>query len=700
MIEILIDNRLRIAKGALPPAVLRELRFLFTHANPMYHRQRAMGFLYTNEPRVLTTWGETSTHDTFPRGGLASIRQALDAAGIEHDEIDQRTSGGKVGSFTGDWVTPKIIPDHRVQLWPHQQRIVQTILQREQALVRSGTGCIAGDTMIGINRAGKGAQVRLDHIVHMHHDGKGRTARWFRAVPPHRRVWDPEVPTFVRARMDDGTVRLVRMLDAYVSGYKQVFELRLVSGHCVQATKDHRFLTQRGWVRLGELQQVSDSVYAELSDCCTELSQIDSIRKMGELPTYDLTLEAPHNFLANGIVVHNSGKTTALLGAIAAVQLPTLVIVWDSRLLEQWQERIEKEMGIARKDLGLVQGKKHKLRPITMAMQQTLQRLPPSELQALMAQFGFVAGDEIQRAAAKTYEYVFDAVTARFKVGVSANETRKDGKDPLIYDQFGQVAIEIATHEIVKAGFVVDVHIRLLPTQFDAPWYRELKEHNEELEEGETKERPDFGRLIDEMTSNEARNRLIAEFVAARVQEGRRMFVFTHRVQHAIVLDSLLTGLGVRSGRMLGAPENRTEFNATKRALGQGTKDVGVGTYQAIGVGQDIPAVDAGFATTPIHTNKQAVGQIKGRMCRAADGKTEGVLYVAYDPIAMGAYPARALAKLSSDTRIFDDVPGLWVPVRDYLKTRRIGDGETISGSEPQQSGSPFASAQRRYPKR
>lgn len=43
----------------------------------------------------------------------------------------------------------------------------------------------------------------------------------------------------------------------------------------------------------------------------TELSKIISITKVGERETYDLTVaDDPHNFIAEGIVVHNCGKTT------------------------------------------------------------------------------------------------------------------------------------------------------------------------------------------------------------------------------------------------------------------------------------------------------------------------------------------------------------------------------------------------------
>jgi RecA/RadA recombinase len=48
---------------------------------------------------------------------------------------------------------------------------------------------------------------------------------------------------------------------------------------------------------------------------------IVSIKPVGERSTYDLRMEAPYNnYIANDLVVHNSGKTTLALHAIAAVQ--------------------------------------------------------------------------------------------------------------------------------------------------------------------------------------------------------------------------------------------------------------------------------------------------------------------------------------------------------------------------------------------
>jgi hypothetical protein len=50
-----------------------------------------------------------------------------------------------------------------------------------------------------------------------------------------------------------------------------------------------------------------------------ELDVISAITEIGEVETYDIMMDAPyHNFIANGFVVHNSGKTGALASLAAA----------------------------------------------------------------------------------------------------------------------------------------------------------------------------------------------------------------------------------------------------------------------------------------------------------------------------------------------------------------------------------------------
>lgn len=277
-------------------------------------------------------------------------------------------------------------------------------------------GCLAGPTMIGINRAGKGSQMRLDRIVAAHNGHQ----------PPGQggRRWDPDIPTYVQRAVGD-TIRLGRLLNAWESGDKMTYLLTTEGGRSIAATDEHPFLTDTGWAKLGDLGvgeplvvnagqgskgrtkpqyadtytrhhprqrkakggwrvpthrlaaeatlngldfdeyvrilrtdpdraatltyltpdvtvhhrnhdhtdnrpenlQILTGGQAEHADHHGEggdnvLAQagrdpIASIKPVGVVPTYDLEVaDDPHCFVANGIVVHNTGKTTFLTGSI------------------------------------------------------------------------------------------------------------------------------------------------------------------------------------------------------------------------------------------------------------------------------------------------------------------------------------------------------------------------------------------------
>jgi replicative DNA helicase len=136
---------------------------------------------------------------------------------------------------------------------------------------------------------------------------------------------------------------------AFPTGVKQTFRLTTKLGRSVRATGNHKFLTVDGWKRLDELTEddclaipqnelstsearaleltedrlfelhtgdttatVSAPVVKSESDIQTTLQgdiywdQIATITPDQAEEVYDLTVPGPHNFIADGIVVHNS----------------------------------------------------------------------------------------------------------------------------------------------------------------------------------------------------------------------------------------------------------------------------------------------------------------------------------------------------------------------------------------------------------
>lgn len=179
-------------------------------------------------------------------------------------------------------------------------------------IIAAPPGCLVGDTMVGINRAGKSFQLSIKEL-NCRING-GRTGG---------RIWRDDIITQIRVRAEDGIIRLASIKSVMYSGDKPVYTLGLKSGRTLTGTIDHPILTDIGWVELGKLVK-GNKVYVESTsqkkqgkkerNYYTILDEVISITPSGIQPTFDIeVINEPHNFLANGIVVHNTGKTSLAL---------------------------------------------------------------------------------------------------------------------------------------------------------------------------------------------------------------------------------------------------------------------------------------------------------------------------------------------------------------------------------------------------
>lgn len=340
-----------------------------------------------------------------------------------------------------------------------------------------------------------------------------------------------------------------------------------------------------------------------------------------------------------------SGKTTTMLYAAATIKLNTLVVLPSVKLMLQTAGVVEALFSLSPNDVGIIRGQTRRLKPITLATQQTLwQRIRDEDRDY----FGAVMVDEAHHAAAKTFQAVIDQFPCRYRIAYTADERRKDRKEFLVYDAFGDVLHETTRDRCEESGAIVDVEVRIVMTNFrDEVYARDA----------------DFGRLVERMITDEERNEIVMGIVREE-SASEKVIVCTHRREHVRELQVQMIGEGISSGQMLGgdAPGDASEFERTRSGLRDGGVTCGVGTYEALGEGIDLPAVAVGIASTPITSNRQRFNQYRGRLCRPSEGKTQGRLYVVFDRHVFGE---RALANvLAWNKTVRVRVQGKWVDAR------------------------------------
>ena len=144
------------------------------------------------------------------------------------------------------------------------------------------SGCLSGDTPIYLPDAGACRPI-----------GELIGSPGFRVLALNTATWrfEPKV-----------------VCNSFATGRKPIFALTSRLGRRVHATANHRFLSPRGWKRLDQLV-IGDRLALQAgmpgrSDVWWD--ELVSVEPAGDADVFDLTVEDMHNFVAGGIVAHNS----------------------------------------------------------------------------------------------------------------------------------------------------------------------------------------------------------------------------------------------------------------------------------------------------------------------------------------------------------------------------------------------------------
>jgi superfamily II DNA or RNA helicase len=293
-----------------------------------------------------------------------------------------------------------------------------------------------------------------------------------------------------------------------------------------------------------------------------------------------------------------SGKTIIGLYIIAEKKQPTLIIVHRKRLAEQWTERVESFLGIAKREIGIIGGGKVRLgKQITIATIQSLNKIAQSsDFVKIERAFGTILVDECHHVPAQTYRNTISKLHSFFLYGLTATPFRKYNDGKLIFIHLGESIAEIMDQDIAnqpKARIIVRNTNVFIP-------------FNVKTDKLET--------LSKMLVHDSVRNKLILDDVINEVRNSRKSVIITERKDHIEALNQFLKQSYETIA--LSGDDAESMRRAKWKLLEEGHFQVLITTGQYFGEGSDLSQISCVFLAYPFSFEGKLVQYI-GRVQRS-----------------------------------------------------------------------------------
>ena len=340
--------------------------------------------------------------------------------------------------------------------------------------------------------------------------------------------------------------------------------------------------------------------FGPLKSTTREVSQTDSkfwefvgtIRDNQKEVVNSYLLPEPHDGVIS--LQTGGGKTVCALYIASQLKLPTIVLVHNTFLRDQWVERIKAFLPKAR--IGFVQGDKLDIEnaDIIVGMLQTVSQrdYPVSTYNRI----GLVIVDECHHIATESFSHTMTKLTSKYMLGLSATLERKDRLMHVIHWFLGPLLYKSNTGDKVDEKVAVEVF------EYDPKdeKYNEVIYNNSGV--------MFTSLMVNKVAEYGPRNKFLTELITDIYQEPeRQLLVLSDRVDHTKALFDLLpTDIQEKAcilGRNVKA-ETRAEWCSTKRIL--------LATYAMCKEGFDVATLN----TLVIATPRPDVDQIVGRILR------------------------------------------------------------------------------------
>ena len=291
------------------------------------------------------------------------------------------------------------------------------------------------------------------------------------------------------------------------------------------------------------------------------------------------------------------GKTVCALYIASTLKLKTLIVVHNTFLKDQWEDRIRAFLPKAR--IGRIQGETVNVdeQDIVIAMIQSLSMKDYPK--GTFAGFGLTIVDECHHIASEVFVQAFQKITSKHMLGLSATPDRKDGLMYVIEWFLGPILYKSDSGDKVDAKVHVEVY-KHEPADID---FNTILYNNQGV--------MNVAGMVNKLAAFAPRTELIAQILKDILAEtpDRQILVLSDRVQHCKDILALLDPDVACILAQTVAASKRAEFCASKKIL--------IATYAMCKEGFDVATLNTLVMATP----RPDIDQIVGRILRTEKTK-------------------------------------------------------------------------------
>jgi superfamily II DNA or RNA helicase len=348
--------------------------------------------------------------------------------------------------------------------------------------------------------------------------------------------------------------------------------------------------------------------------------RVSRVRAAGHKRVYDLSVgrkdrPGTHNFIANGIWVHNTIMGTA---AIVKQQQKTLILAHQTDLIEQFcnetiNDPAEKlfngnrlKKPIAKICNKLEDFEKHN---ICLATYQTFIRPKGRKLlRKIRRMFGIVLVDEVHRVPADQYASIMSEFQAAQVWGLTATDDRKDGRYALTELLIGPVKVRTKAKSLSATVYGHKTSLKCSRTP------------------------KTWNGILSFLIKNDKRNEMIAAKALKDVKDGHIVLIPIVQHQHAEQIKQKIHYLGGDKSSVFTftgqIPKNKRQW--ARDEMNNNSKLKIIIAMRSMLTGMNIPRWSAIYTVSPISNVPNYEQEVK-RICTPMEGKKTPIIRYFFD---------------------------------------------------------------------